>query len=244
MFSSFAQETVSNFRLTNSLRSLSEILADVTNRLGFDYYAIAQSNSSRTDVGPLVAFNYPADFMQQQAETSDFRHSPVLAAVKTNFAPFLWSDLPEIIDFQSHHKDYLENAAKFGLRHGYTIPIHQPGEPSGFVTFVKNSDTRPDPEALPAAYFIGTHAFSAGRRIRDIEAGQPRGHLGDEDRKIISFVARGKSKLFIARKLQLSELEVAESLSRTRKYYRVGSQTAAVVQALWDKSIGFEDVIG
>lgn len=243
MFGGFTKRIISELEAASSLRSLSETMLTAATELGFDYYSIAQSNSSRTDIGPLLALNYPESFMRQQAETMTYRFSPVLLAVNRYSAPFLWSDLPRLIDFKEAHRAYLHEAAGHGLCEGFTIPVHQPGEPSGFVSFVKRDQSPPDSEVLPTAYFIGSHAFAAGRRIRDLNVPASGEQLSENDRKVIKLVGRGKSKLFISRKLDMTEAEVTESLNRTRKYYRVGSHTEAVVQALWDRSIKFEDVI-
>lgn len=244
MFGSFTKRIINDLEAATSLRSLSEVMLTATTALGFDYYSIAQSNSSRTDIGPLLALNYPESFMIQQVETMTYKFSPVLFAVNRSSAPFLWSDLPRLIDFKDIHQEYLDEAAEHGLSEGFTIPVHQPGEPSGFVSFVKRDRSPPDSEVLPTAYFIGSHAFAAGRRIRDLNLAPTGEQLSDNDRKVIKFVGRGKSKLFISRTLEMTQAEVVESLNRTRKYYRVGSHTEAVVQALWDRSIRFEDVIG
>lgn len=244
MFGGFTKRIVNDLEEASSLRSLSEVMLTAANELGFEYYSIAQSNSSRTDIGPLLALNYPESFMRQQAETMTYQFSPVLLAVNRSSAPFLWSDLPKLIDFKETHRTYLNEAAAHGLCEGFTIPVHQPGEPSGFVSFVKSDKCPPDAEILPTAYFVGAHAFAAGRRIRDLNLVGSAEQLSENDRKVIKFVGRGKSKLFISRKLDMTQAQVAESLNRTRRYYRVGSHTEAVVQALWDRSIRFEDVIG
>lgn len=238
-------------KAVNSLGSISDftelrsILADATTSLGFTYFAMMQSNSSRTDAGGIVVLNYPAAYMQHQSETFAYRNSPVLLAVRSTNAPFLWSDLGSMMTLTDDHRNYMDEAAAAGLRQGFTVPIHIPGEPSGFVSFVRDCETPIDEKILPHAYFVASHAFAAGRRLKaGITGAGDRLQLETDDRRIIMMVARGKSRWAIARKLSVSERSVAESLLRTKRYYQVGSQTQAVVHALYDRTIGFEDIIG
>lgn len=238
------EQAVEDFRQCDSFKSLSDTLVKVAQELGFDHHAMIQANSSRTDVGSLVSINYPEAFMRHQAETLGYYHSPILLAVRTQCAPFEWRDLAGLIDLKPAHEEYLQMAASFGLRQGFTVPIHQPGEASGFVSFVKSADDRPSADTLAITHFLATHAFTAGRRIRDLAANRPRQMLHERDRIVITMIARGSSKFAIAKKLGVREEMIVESLKRIKAHYRVGSQTQAVVQALYDRSIGFDDVVG
>ncbi|MBC7785116.1 MAG: autoinducer binding domain-containing protein, partial [Burkholderiales bacterium] len=217
----------------NSVRDFTElrsILADAAGALGFTYFALMQSNSSRTDAGGIVVLNYPTAYMQHQSETFAYRNSPILLAVRSHNAPFLWSNLATMMKLTADHKQYMAEAAAAGLRHGFTVPIHVPGEPSGFVSFARDGENSINEACLPQAYFIASHAFAAGRRLKaEIVNEGARQQLESNDRKIIMLVAKGKSRWAIARKLSVTENTVAKSLLRTKRYYQVGSQTQAVV---------------
>lgn len=240
-----ATKAVTSLSSITDLTELRSILADATTSLGFTYFAMMQSNSSRTDSGSIVVLNYPAAYMQHQAETFAYRNSPVLLAVRSTNAPFSWSDLGSMMTLTDDHKSYMDDAAAAGLRQGFTVPIHVPGEPSGFVSFARPGGTPIDPQVLPLAYYVASHAFAAARRLRATLASSDDRHvLENEDRRIIMLVAKGNSRWTIARKLSVSERTVSQSLLRARRYYKVGSQTQAVVHALYDHTIGFEDIIG
>lgn len=244
MPSTLVSNTVADLRSSQCFRSLSDVLLRATKDLGFEYYAIAQGNSSKTDIGDLVVIDCPQAFMEYQAQTLDYYNSPVQLAARVRCDPFLWSELDKLIKMNRANRDYLKRAASFGLVEGFTIPVHMPGEPSGFVTFVKGDAESVSEEHLAKAHYIGTHAFAAARRVRDLVAERKTEGPVGRDREIIRMLARGRSKFAIARSLDLTEDHVSETLQHWRRYYGVGSRTELVVQALYDRSIAFEDVVG
>jgi DNA-binding NarL/FixJ family response regulator len=56
-------------------------------------------------------------------------------------------------------------------------------------------------------------------------------------------LCRGQSKARIAQKLEVEPKEIAAAVSRACRHYRVGTQTEMIVNALWQQSVRFEDVI-
>lgn len=212
--------------------------------LGFDHFSLIQADSSLTDGATLLLQDFPDAFISLLADTFLYRHSPVLRAVGRVSRPFRWSELEAILDLSVEQQDYLRLAADHGIVHGYTVPIHIPGEPSGLVSFVSRADNPIHERRLPPAQFIASHGFDAARRLlRKAKASDAVEGLDAIDREVILWLARGKTRWMIARKLGLSEASVSEAILRARRHYRVGSHTEMVVRALYDRTIGFEDVM-
>lgn len=235
---------IESLRLAPDFDVLRHRLIAAKQGLGFDHFSVIQGNSSLTDGAIILIQDFPDTFINLLADTFLYRHSPILRAVGRVSRPFRWSELEAILELSADQRAYLGLAADHGLVHGYTIPIHIPGEPSGLVSFVSRYDNPIHERLLPPAQFIASHGFDAARRLlASVQVSGAIEGLDAVDREVILLLARGKTKWTIARKLGISEASVSEAILRARRHYRVGSHTEMVVRALYDRTIGFEDVL-
>ncbi|MCC2657831.1 MAG: Transcriptional activator protein vanR [Panacagrimonas sp.] len=79
----------------------------------------------------FVLTNYPHDWLRMYDHFGYIRLDPVAAKILTSIKPFAWDELPVV---GNRLKTFWNRAARFGLRHGYTIPIHGPrGQHAAFV---------------------------------------------------------------------------------------------------------------
>lgn len=79
----------------------------------------------------FVLTNYPQDWLRIYDHFGYIRLDPVAAKILTNINPFAWDELPVV---GSKLKTFWNRAARFGLRHGYTVPVHGPrGQHAAFA---------------------------------------------------------------------------------------------------------------
>jgi LuxR family quorum-sensing system transcriptional regulator CciR len=216
-------------------------LKDTRAVLGFDHYAFLQWNNSRTDSGILLQ-DYPERWVSLQSETLGFIKSPVVRAASRFATPFRWDELTDLISVTEQDLAHLEMCAGHGIVNGYTIPLHAPGQPSAMFNFVIGPDKQIEETIMPLAMFVASSTYVSANRIRrQLPFAEKR--LSDVDLRIVTMLCRGQSKARIAQKLEVERKEIAAAVSRACRHYRVGTQTEMIVNALWQQSVRFEDVI-
>jgi LuxR family quorum-sensing system transcriptional regulator CciR len=225
---------------------LAQLLAEMSRDMGFSYFALTHHlDIARSPCPPIRLANYPdewiAYFDSQKLGASD----PVHRASHRTSAGFPWSRLSELITLTPRDREVLALAALRGIGDGFTVPAHVPGEAKGSCSFAVTAGAALSEESLPMAQLAGTFAFEAARRIRRMRqpplAPPPR--LTDRQRDCVVWAARGKSDWEIARILGLSPDTVAEYLKRARERYGVGKRSLLAIQALYDGTICFADIL-
>ncbi|TRW18285.1 LuxR family transcriptional regulator [Glacieibacterium frigidum] len=238
------QSFVTTVRGAADLDAVEACLSDATRRLDFDYFGMVQRVSARLSVSPVQLSDFPEDWRNLLATEDYYVHDPVLVACEKSVAPFSWDDLPDLITMTRQHHDYMATAGRMGLRRGYTIPIHVPGEASGLCSFVTAGDRELPAQSLPAAQYLACFAFEAARRLvvsRAEANGVPR--LTQRQLDCVVLVAQGKSNWVAGQLLGLSPQTVHKYLESAKTRYGVSSRTELVVRALYDGQLSFNDVL-
>ncbi|MBB2735491.1 LuxR family transcriptional activator of conjugal transfer of Ti plasmids [Bradyrhizobium japonicum] len=105
----------------------------------FAYLALPQSPHGR----PELISNYPTDWTSHYLESRYQRIDPVIQSVLTSPEPFRWGfDLSNTCH-STLQQQMLDEASQFGIRCGFTIPIHDGRSPIAALTFA--SDQRSGP---------------------------------------------------------------------------------------------------
>ncbi|MCC2657343.1 MAG: hypothetical protein K0Q76_2451 [Panacagrimonas sp.] len=71
----------------------------------------------------LILTNYPRDWITIYDNFEYIRLDPVAVRLQTSISPFAWDELPVS---GSKVKTFWNRASRFGLRHGYSVPVHGP----------------------------------------------------------------------------------------------------------------------
>jgi LuxR family transcriptional regulator, quorum-sensing system regulator CciR len=225
------------------LPQLGVLLADVTDELGFHYFALLDHASlGGSAPGLFRVDNYPAEWVAELISRGDAIDDPVHLASRRTNAGFGWCELGKLIRLERRHTRILARSRRFGLGAGLTVPANVPGEPSASCSFAVRAG-RGMPEArLHCAELIGAHALRAARRLRPVPA-NVRPHLSRRELQCLRLVAMGKSDWEIARILGLSPHTAHQYVKRARAAYDTVSRTQLVVYGLRDSWISFEDAI-
>jgi LuxR family quorum-sensing system transcriptional regulator CciR len=225
---------------------LSDALAEVTSELGFSYFALSHHGDIRRAPQPAIRLhNYPDDWADYYDDNRLGVTDPVFRASHVTSVGFAWSEIPRMIALTPGDRAMLERAEARGISDGFTIPANVPGETHGSCSFANPRGVAIREEDLPIAQLVGAFAFEAARRLLRVrspaDAAQPR--LTDRQRECILWVARGKSDWEISRILGIEHETVVRHLKLARERYGVAKRTMLAVQALFDGSISFTDVL-
>ena len=235
---------VRDVRELETEEALAEALADVSNDLGFRYFALTHHVDVRKSSAAIRLHNYPPGWAEWFDEQRLGGADPVHRASTLTSVGFAWSRLGEMIALTANDREVLDLARREGIGDGFTVPAHVPGEAHGSCSFAAQIGTAVLEEHLPLAQLVGAFAFEAARRMRRLrEPLSPVPRLTDRQRECVMWAARGKSDWEISQILGISEETVGEHLRHARERYGVGKRTVLAVHALFDGTIGFMDVL-
>ena len=231
---------------TNTESQLGEALAVVTRELGFTYFALTHHVDIRRAAQPAIRLhNYPGDWVEYYDDNSLGVSDPVHRASHMTSIGFAWSEIPHMIALTPRDHEILMRGETQGIGDGFTVPANVPGESNGSCSFANPRGTRMRENELPLAQLVGAFAFEAARQLWRVRApnADPLPKLTERQRECILWVARGKSDWEISRILGIQHETVVRHLKQARERYGVGKRTMLAVQALFEGSISFTDVL-
>jgi LuxR family quorum-sensing system transcriptional regulator CciR len=241
------QDFVRQCNLADTEEQLFALLDEATRSLGFEQFAMGHHvDLTGPPEDALRLTTYNPDWIEIALTKRLFVDDPIHAASAKTAVGFLWSDVGKMIDLTDRQRRILEDARKYGLAEGYTVPVHVPGEYAGTCSFGARSLEKLAPDALPKAQLVGVFAFEAARRI--MRAKRRARHqevpaLTQRQLDCVTYVAMGKSDWEIGRILGISEATAHEHIEAARKRYGVSKRTQLVIRALFDGQITFSDII-
>lgn len=235
---------VKDVRALKTEGELAEALAEVSQDLGFRYFALTHHADVRRSSAAIRIHNYPPGWEQWFDEEGLGPIDPVHRASHMTSVGFSWSSLGDLIPLTGRDRLVLERARGQGIGDGFTVPANVPGETHGSVSFAVETGVKLNPDTLPLTQLVGAFAFEAARCIRRVRG--PATHLPrltDRQRECVVWATRGKSDREIARILGVSHETVIIHLKQARDRYGVAKRTMLAVHALFDGTIAFVDVL-
>lgn len=225
---------------------LADLLAGVTRELGFCYFALSHHGDIRRAAQPSIRLhNYPDDWADYYDDHRLGVSDPVFRASHVTSVGFAWSEIPRMIELTPGDLAMLARAEAKGISNGFTVPANVPGESNGSCSFAAPKGIALREEDLPLAQLVGAFAFEAARRLWRVRSAPSSAlpKLTDRQRECVLWVARGKSDWEISRILGIQHETVVRHLKQARERYGVGKRTMLAVQALFEGSISFTDVL-
>ncbi|HLL29550.1 MAG TPA: LuxR family transcriptional regulator [Allosphingosinicella sp.] len=243
---SVVQDFVTTAAKTTSMADLASHIESAIHQLGFDYFAIVHHVLfGRPEDEHVRLTNYPLEwvgFVRELPKLTD----PVVRAAERAASGFKWDQLDSLLNVTPAEAEYMREAARRGICHGYTVPNHVPGETFGSCSFSIQGG-KPFPEAsVSAAQALGSFAFEAARKLLRQRPGQiylQPAPLSDRQRECLLFVARGKSDSVIADLLAIRPKTVNEHIEAAKRRYSVATRSQLLVRALFRSEICFSEVI-
>ena len=181
---------------------------------------------------PSLISTYPSAWTDHYLRNHYERLDPVIHQATRNVEPFEWGFEVDTIVTSERQRELFEEAAQFGIRRGYTIPIHDARGPIAAVTFATDDrqqgfERRVKEHSrvlqLMAMYFHAKarRAISAPCMIGDIP-------LSRREFECLEWAAQGKSAWDIGRILHISRHTAAFHLEIAKM--KLGVRT--IVQAV------------
>lgn len=227
---------------------LMEVLSRAAWDLGFEYFAMGHHvDLVRPPEEAMRLTNYDPEWVERSLSDRLFVDDPVHHASTRTAIGFRWSELNRLIDLSGRQKMILNAAGSYGLREGYTIPVHVPGEYRGTCSFGAPELDRLRSDSLPKAHLVGIYAFEAARKIthrhgtRAIRGEVPK--LTDRQRDTLVLVGRGKADGEIATLMGISRATAHEHVENVRRAYGYAQRPNLIARALFDGQISYAEVL-
>jgi len=209
---------------------LRDAMSQAATKLDLSCFAYL-SMPDKTGGQPELISNYPSAWTTHYLQRHYERIDPVIIQALGHPEPFAWGlGIRSLVP--SNSQELFEEAATFGIRYGFTIPIHDGSGPIAAVTFATD-ERRPQFE-----HTISEHArvlqlmamyFHAHARRR-ISGKRPIGGaaLSPRETECLEWAAQGKSAWEIGTILGISRHTVATYLENAKT--KLGVRT--IVQAV------------
>lgn len=208
--------------------------------LGFRHFACCSHvDPLHPPAGAVVLFDYPQEWVEMYSERNLDLVDPIFAYADHKARPFLWNDPAFLNSLSPEQEVILQDAQSVGLKQGYTIPIHAPCSLPASCTLI------PDSTSLDHMNFWAVHIMSS--YFHDIARGavgqEKRLTLSPRERQCLELAAQGKSDWAIGRILGIGERTVHKHIEGAKRRFGVSSRAQAVVQALFNHSISYGDIL-
>lgn len=240
-----AQSFIAHAVHAHSLHALAASFQEALHRLGFQYFACCSHvNPLRVPPHAVMLHNYPAYWVRIYGEKKFHEIDPVLLHAQRTLLPFSWDSPAFQAQLTAQQEQVLIQGAQFGIRSGYTIPIHQPWAPgalSASCSLVPDS-TAIEPPSYLAAHLMATYLYDVAARAHQSVAESPT-LLSLRERQCLELVAQGKSNWTIGEILRISEHTVHRHIESAKRRLGVATRVQAVVSALQRRQISCGDAV-
>ncbi|MFA6630319.1 MAG: LuxR family transcriptional regulator [Sulfuricurvum sp.] len=227
------QHSLSSFQNAHTIKELEDICHDYCHRLGFDNFVYAlRIPENFADSRLIVVNGYPELWVDHYFQNAYYTSDPVMTYCAKSILPIEWKNLP--IEPGSSEFKMMNDAKKFGLQNGVSMPIHTPHGEFGILSFSIDNDTPAAHEttyrSLPFVQILASHIHETLRRISGLydEALRP---LSKREQECLKWAADGKAAWEIAHILRISERTVNFHLNNTMQKLEVCNRQHAVAKA-------------
>ncbi|MDA9545609.1 transcriptional regulator [Bradyrhizobium sp. CCBAU 45321] len=195
------QSFIDRLLTADDLEEFSKVMADAASALDLSYFAYLAPQSSINDTPRLIS-TYPSRWTAHYLRCRYQSIDPVIRQVLQTPEPFHWGvDFPLRVA-STAERQLLEEAAYFGIRFGFTVPIYDGEDPVAALTFAA------DQKRSQFDKFVDTHA-----RALQLLAMYFHAHVS---RKFAN------ERIFAATRLSPREVECLEWASQGKSAWEIG----------------------
>ena len=242
-----AQSFIEQCDRATQLNELATAFQRSLEALGFRHFACCSHvDPLRPPRRSVMLHTYPDAWRRCFSELHFYEFDPVFLRAEQSRLPFYW-DAPDFLaELTPPQQEILAEAARLGITHGYTIPMHSVGAagPQRASCSVVPDSTSIDTSTYFWVRLMATYLYEAASR--DAEAQDPAvaaGTLSRRERQCLELAAQGKSDWVVGRLLSISERTVHNHIESAKRRLGVATRVQAIVHALASRQVSFGDVI-
>jgi DNA-binding CsgD family transcriptional regulator len=208
----------------------------VAQTLGFEHFIFGfRTPISLTHPCQFILSGYPRAWREHYDRNSYLAIDPVITRALGTILPFSWDELDKS---DPRVARLFQEAAEYGLRHGFSVPVHGGHGEGGVLSLARAQPPLPEALSERQQLFQQAQWFSAVlqtklRKLVFEEAAPPTRRLTKRERDCLRLAAEGQSAQDIARALRITERTVVyylnqaeEKLGTTRRQHAVARGVA------------------
>ena len=193
----------------------------------------AQEALAKGNLRPVVANNYPDDWVNHYVDKRYQEIDPVFLLTPGKGAPFLWDDIVKQEPLSSRQQNLFNESKEAGLHDGVTVPVHGPRGASYAVSLATDHRACDSTSHFGTLQILATQFLLAYSQIAHEPAESGRSlHLTERERECLTWTARGKSAWAISEIIGVSEHTVTFHLKGVMRKLDTANRVAAVVAAV------------
>lgn len=238
-----------NMLMDEALRALEEVRSGVAlesyldglcRRLGFDFFSYVLSDRMKLGELParqaMVATSYPLEWRIRYERQSYHHSDPVVTVGSTLRRPFFWGGKDYLRRLTAPRRRLFEEARDFGIRSGFTVPVHGPsGECGLFSTSGAGSMVQFEDVARSSYYLLQVigpqvHAVIMERLLGRQESDPVM--LTEHERVCLGWTMRGKTAWEISQILGRSRPTIDFHLQKAIRKLGAANKFHAAFKAL------------
>lgn len=239
------REALSRLNTASSTEVLRDGLADAAQQTGFPHVALVQHGGlPRLVEHSMVITNYPAEFVQFYIDNHYFVIDPVYEVSQQFDRPFSWDEITNFVELADHEHALFEEARRYGIVHGITVPLHIPSESYASCTFARPEPIEITPSLMTMLQIIAGFAFKAGLSLHHAMHGRNVPRLTRREAECTALIALGKTDWEIGQILGIAQTTVRYFISRAKQRYGVFRRSELVARAIVDAQVIRDDYRG
>ncbi len=227
------QSFIDRLSVAENATMLSEAIAEIATAFDLSCFAYL-ALPSQLNKKPLVISTYPANWVAHYVRSNYQRLDPVIAQALQTPEPFRWGTGLSLTALSSVQQQLFDEASQFGIRFGFTVPIHDGHGPIAALTFacdqrnVLFENCVASNERLLQLMAMYFHAHVRRRLTSEHRVGEIR--LSPREFECLEWSSRGKSAWEIGNILGISRRTAAFHLDNARAKLGVRTIRQAVVR--------------
>lgn len=181
---------------------------------------------------PVIMLNYPDEWQERYFEMGYDRIDPIIKTCRQRTSAFRWSDVYNDAGTTDDERRVLDEAAKFGLRSGISVPLHGPDSSFAIMSFARRRYCEIQSRTVTYLELAAFHFHLRVANFTSLSGIDVAPNLSRREKECIMWTARGKSSWEIGKILGISVNTVNFHIKNVMRKFDTANRTVAAVKAV------------
>ncbi|MCF4130076.1 helix-turn-helix transcriptional regulator [Methylobacterium sp. SyP6R] len=213
-------------------RQVIDAMARSLGTFGFEHFVVTQLPGPQERFEQtVISRKWPIGWFELYTREDYVRVDPVIRRCRETVQPFKWFEAHYDPQHEPRAREVMERACDFGMRRGFSLPIHGP-EGYGGCFSMSGSHLDLNQRTKPAIHLMAMYAFDRLRQIGRTPRSEQKNPLTQREQEVLRWAAAGRSAANIADLLDITERTVTcHTVNAMRKLGAI-NKTQAVAYAI------------
>jgi len=224
-------DTLEALERAPSILKVKEVFRRAVERFGFtSFLCSAPPRPEEGSVDPVLFDAWSRDWRQRYSKRRHYLHDPMLRELQRTADPFTWDAVAARSPHSPDEQRVMDEAADFGMRGGFVVPIYGVGGQLHAVTMT-GLDPQTDSQARAELHLISIYAYARAKHLKK-RHGVPPVTLRPREQQVLQWATSGKTDWEIGQILGISESAAHKHIENVKRRMGVGTRVQAIVEAI------------